>query len=87
MSKKDYQYSGVFSSAQMQCMFYVPDYTKLQQLPKYDPHLIWHDVQLSKGKLNKDRLIEMSVGLCKEKVFYRSASCAGIKRCSKPSCD
>lgn len=36
VSKKDYQYPGVFSSSQMQCVFYAPDYTKLQQSPDHD---------------------------------------------------
>lgn len=65
-------------------MFYV---LELQQSNNYNPYLMWHDVQLSKGKLNMDRLIESSVRLCKEKVYHHSAPCAVIKRRSEPSCD
>ena len=85
--KKDYQYPGVFSTAQMQCVFYTADYTTLQQSSSHDKHFMWNDVQLSKGKLNKDRLIDMFVGSTKEMLHYRSAPCAGIKRCSDPLCD
>jgi len=68
-SKKDYQYAGVFSTAQMQCVFYTEDCSKLQQSPNHDPHFMWNDVQLSKGKLNKDRLIEMFIGSIKENLY------------------
>jgi len=33
--------------------------------------------------LNKDRLIEIYIGSCKENVYYRSAPCASFKRCSE----
>jgi len=69
MSKKDYQYLGVFSSAQMQCVFFAPDHTKLQHSPDGELHFMWHDVQLSKRKLNKDRLIEIHIGSCVKRVF------------------
>lgn len=43
-------------------------------------------MQLSKGKLNKDRDIEVNIAGKSEKVFYRSASCNGVKRCSVEEC-
>ena len=58
--------------------FFAPDHTKLQQSPDRDLHFVWHDAQLSKGKLNIDRLIEVHIGSCEESVYYRSAPCAGV---------
>ena len=38
----------------MQCLYYTPDCTKLPQYAPDKPYFIWDDIQLSKGKLNKD---------------------------------
>jgi len=45
MSKKDYQYPGIFSSAQMQYIFFAPRHAKLQQSPDHDLNFMWHNVQ------------------------------------------
>ena len=52
-----------------------------------DPHFIWNDIQLSKGKINKDRLLEMDVDGKKEHIYYQSTPCGGVKVCSEPSCN
>ena len=61
-SKDDYQYLGVFPKAQMQIMYYSPDCTKLDQNYSTDPHFLWHDIQLYKGKVNKDYSILVEIG-------------------------
>ena len=49
-------------------------------------NIIWNDIQLSKGIMNKDRLIEAEIGESKEHVFYRSAQCQGVKMCPENGC-
>ena len=49
---KEYQYPGVFSCQQRQCVYCTPDYTQLSSSSQPDPHFLWNDIQLSKGKVN-----------------------------------
>ena len=55
----------------MQFMYFTPDCSKLPQYCPENPHFLWEDIQLSKGKLNKDRLIEVTVDGEKLKLHYR----------------
>ena len=48
---------------------------------------MWHDIQLSKGPLNKDRKIEVEINGKMEKLTYRTAPCNGIKYCSFEGCN
>ena len=59
-------------------LFYVPDISALNQSCD-DAHFIWKDIQLSKGQLNKDRLIKVDIGDKCEEVYFRSAPCLGVK--------
>jgi len=72
----------------MQGVYYVPDITKLDQCCKSNPHFLWHDIQLSKGKINWDYtfslIVDPSKGL--EELVYRSAPCNGVKLCSASGC-
>ena len=86
-NKSEYQYSGVYTSVQLQCVYQIDDYNTLEQSAESDPHFIWNNIQLSKGKLNKDRLLEMDVGGKKENIYYRLAPCGGVKVCSEPLCN
>lgn len=43
---------------------------------------MWHDIQFSKGSLNKDRKIEVTINAKQEKLIYRTAPCNGVKYCS-----
>jgi len=52
----------------------------LQQASSSNHHYMWNDIQLSQGQMKKDRLIE-EIGNNKENVYYRSASCLGVKIC------
>ena len=60
---------------------YIADITKLDQNCD-DPHFLWKDIQLSKGQLNKPRLITADIGGKKD----RSAPCLGIKQCPQEGC-
>ena len=49
---KEHQYPGVFSDQQKQCVYYTSNYTELSSSSEPDPHFLWNDIQLSKGKVN-----------------------------------
>ena len=51
-SAKEYQYPGVFSDEQKQCVYYTFNYTELSSSSEPDIHFLWNDIQLSKGKVN-----------------------------------
>ena len=51
-----------------------------------DPHFVWKDIQLSKGQLNRDRLIKVEVNNTAEDMYYRSAPCLGAKYCPVEGC-
>ena len=84
--KRDYHFLGTFSEPSEQHLYYIPDCTSLQQASASDHHCMWKDIQLSKGNMNKDRLIEIEIGDNKENVFYRSAACQGVKMCPEIGC-
>ena len=77
----------MYKTAQLQCVYHIDDYKTLEQSVESDPHFIWNDIQLSKGKINKDRLLEMDVGGKKEHIYYQSAPCGEVKVCNEPSCN
>ena len=66
--KENYHYPGFFKSEKMQFMYFTPDCSKL---PHYCPDFLWEDIQLSKGKLNKNHLTEVTVDGEKLKLHYR----------------
>ena len=86
-SKDDYQYLGVFPNEQMQVIYYSQDCSKLDQNCSTDPHFLWHDIQMSKGKANKDYSIIVEIGGSKEELVYRCAPCNGVKVCSQSDCN
>ena len=47
---------------------------------------MWKDTQLSKGQLNKKRLISADIAGKKE-IYYSSAPCLGVKVCLHKECD
>ena len=65
--------------------FYTPDCTKLEQTAD-NSHFMWHDIQLSKGPLNKDGKIEVEISGKMEKLTYCTEPW-GIKYCSFEECN
>ena len=84
-NKDSYHFPGVLPKPSLQQLFYVPDISALNQSCD-DAHFIWKDIQLSKGQLNKDRLIKVDIGDKCEEVYFRSAPCLGVKYCSSNDC-
>ena len=84
-NKSSYQFPGVTSKPSLQHLFYTDDVSKLNQSCD-DPHFLWNDIQLSKGQLNKDRLINVEINGKSEEVYYRSAPCQGVKYCPTDEC-
>lgn len=85
-TKEEYHFPGLLGSKRIQTMYFTTDCSKLPQYCEQSSHFIWDDIQLSKGKLNKDRLIEVMVDNDKLHLYYRSAPCNGVKQCSAPEC-
>ena len=56
-SKREYYFPGFYEKEQKQSAFYTPNLLKLDQADTSNPHFLWDDIQLSKGKVNKDRQI------------------------------
>ena len=83
-SKDDYQYLGVFPNKQMQVIYYSPDCTKLDQSCSTDPHFLWNDIQLCKGK-NYSIFVEIGSN-AREELIYRCAPCNGVKVCPQSDC-
>ena len=50
-----------FSSPTIQHLYYTPDMNSLHQSSETDTNFLWTDIQLSKGQLNKERLITMKI--------------------------
>ncbi len=86
-TKRDYQFPGVFESDQLQSNYYTPDVSKLDQADPSNPHFMWDGIQLTKGKLNKDRLITVEVNDENLNLMCRSAPCNGVKNCPVESCN
>ena len=67
-------------------LLYSKDVSKLPQYVASKPHFLWDDIQMSKGKLNPDRMVTLNINGIDEEVFYRMAPCNGVKVCSAPVC-
>ena len=84
--KQCYQFPGVFSSPTVQYLYYTPDTKSLHQSSETYTIILWTDIELSKGQLNKERLITMKICGKNENVFYHSTSCLGVKLCPQKDC-
>ena len=84
-NKDSYHFPGVLPKPSLQQLYYVPDISALNQSCD-DAHFIWKDIQLSKGQLNKDRLIKVDISNKCEEVYFRSAPCLGVKFCNNDDC-
>ena len=85
-NKSNYQFPGVLPKPCFQQLFYTANLSSLAQSCE-DPHFIWKDMQLSKGQLNRDRLISVEIHGKTEEVYYRSAPCLGVKICPRGGCN
>ena len=63
--KQCYQFPGIFSLPTIQHLYCTPDMKSLHQSSETDTNFLWTDIQLSKGQLNKERLITVKIcGRC-----------------------
>ena len=81
----DYNFPGVFIAPYPQRLGYCEDISKLPNYKPSDPHFLYSDVQIGKGKARPKRLITMNIDGKDENVYYRFAPCGGVKRCGKYS--
>ena len=56
LNKKQLSFSRCANKSLLSTLFYVESISDLEQSSE-DPHFIWKDIQLSKGQLNRDRLM------------------------------
>ena len=77
----DYNYPGVFSSPYPQRLGYCEDVSRLPNYEADDPHFLYSDIQIGKGKARPKRLIQMNIDGNSEGVYYRLTPCGGVKRC------
>ena len=82
---KDYNFPGIFNTPFPQRLGYCDDITKLPNYESTDPHFLYSDIQIGKGKARPKRLIPMNIDGKVENVFYRFAPCGGVKKCSMHS--
>ena len=85
--KRDYQFPGFYEKEQNQSIFYTPNALERDQADTSNPHFMWDDIQLSKGKVNKDRQIFFEIDKVRVPLMYRCAPCNGIKFCPVETCN
>ena len=74
-----------YKTPRQQQLYYTPDVSQLIQSCD-DTHFMWKDIQLSKGSLNKDRIVEAEIKGESESLHFRSAPCGGVKFCPVDEC-
>ena len=85
-SSDDYNFLGVFTTPFPQRLGYCEDISKLPNYEVSDPHFLYSDIQIGKGKARPKRLIQMNIDGKSENVYYRFAPCGGVKRCAVEGC-
>ena len=78
ITKEQHQFPGVSVSGQSNMLLYSKDVSKLPQYVASKPHFLWNDIQLSKDKLNPDRMVTMNINGIDEEIFCCMAPCNGV---------
>ena len=68
-NKSSYQFLGILPFASSHQLWYTENVFNLQQSCD-DPNFIWKDIQLLKGLLNKDRLINVKISRENKDLFF-----------------
>ena len=82
-SSDDYNFPGIFNYPFPQRMGFCEDISNLPNYEVTDPHFIFADIQMGKGKARPKRLVQMDINGIRESVYYRLVPCGGVKRCGK----
>ena len=85
-TKQEYQFPGVLKDVTNQYMLHSTDVRQLPQATPDNPHFMWSDIQIAKGKMNIDRKIKVTIDGIEEELFYRMAPCGGVKKCPESGC-
>lgn len=83
IDSEGYNFPGVFKHPYPQRLGYCEDITRIANFEASDPHFIFSDIQLGKGKARPKRLVQLDIAGKKESVYYRFVPCGGVKRCGK----
>ena len=70
-TKQEYQFPGLLNDVTNQYMLHTLDMRKLPQATPDNPHFMWSDIQISKGKVNIDRKIKVKLDGKEEELLYR----------------
>lgn len=81
-SSSDYHYPGVFTSPNPQRMGFCSDIGTLPNYEPADPHFLYSDIQLGKGRPRGIRKALFDVNGQEEILNYRITPCRGVKLCS-----
>ena len=82
-SETDYHFPGVFSHPYPQRLGFCKDISTLPHYDSTNPHFLFTDIQLGKGKARNPQTVTMKVDGVEEAVCYRIVPCAGVKLCPK----
>jgi len=69
-SSDDYNFPGIFTQPYPKRLGYCEDISKLPNYEASNPHFLFSDIQIGKGKARPKRLIEVNVNGKSEKVNY-----------------
>ena len=81
-SSDDYNFPGIFTKPYPKHLGYCEDISKLPNYEASDPHFLYSDIQIGKGKARPKCLIETNIDGRSENVYYRFVPCGGVKRCA-----
>ena len=85
-NKSDYHFPGVLKPPNTKCLGYCADISTLPQYDSHNPHFLFTDIQLGKGKARNPQRVSMTVDGNEETLWYRIVPCGGVKQCPAPSC-
>ncbi len=83
IDSEGYNFPGIFKDPYPQRLGYCEDITLLTNYEASDPHFIFSDIQLGKGKARPKGLLQIDIDGKDESVYYRFVPCGGVKRCGK----
>ena len=85
-NESDYHFPGVFATPHPKRLGYCADISTLPQYDCHNPHFLFSDIQLGKGKARNPQKVSMVVDGKEETLWYRIVPCGGVKLCPAAGC-
>lgn len=86
VDETDYHFPGVFTSPHPKRQGYCDDTSTLTRYDSHNPHFLFTDIQLGKGKARNVQKVTMVVDGVDETLLYRVVPCGGVKLCPAVNC-